>query len=503
MTDDLEPEPELEVAPEPVPQALPAAKTPGRARGVVLVGARIVAGTIGVGVAALALAAAALLPIPRHAVSPPSVLVTPVATAQERVCAGPLLRLGDETGAGAATASSVGRPTVRFAQSAGRSEAAPLSATENTTGVAPQLLTLPAGSSTAARPLLAGAQSQAVSSEDLVGFAAAECTEATSDSWLVGGATDTGRTSLLTLSNPSAVPATVTLTIYSETGVVSAAGTDGIVVAPSSQRVFSLAGFAPNTVSPVVRVQSRGGQVVANLQQSTVRTLEPGGVDIVGAASGPSTTSVIPGMVVANSDAVVARQGEPGFADLGSVIRLFVPGDKAAKARVSVVPENGTAEIKSVAVDVPAGMVTDVPLDTLDDGSYTVSVSSDIPLVAGARVSTVGSTGQSDFAWLASAEPLDRKALVEVAPGPSPQLHLANSSRASATVKIATKGQPDAKVTVPAGRTVTYPVVASSAYTVSGFSTLSLAVTYSGDAQLSAYSVSTSAPASRPIRIFP
>ncbi|TXN28797.1 DUF5719 family protein [Lacisediminihabitans profunda] len=502
MTDDLEPEPELEVAPEPLPEPLPSSKTPGRARGAVLVGARIVAGTVGVGVAALALAAAALLPIPRHTVSPPSVLVTPVATAQERVCAGPLLRLGDETGAGAATASSVGRPTVRFAQSAGRAQSAPLSATENTTGVAPQLLTLPAGSS-AARPLLAGAQSQAVSSEDLVGFAAAECTEATSDSWLVGGATDTGRTTLLTLSNPSAVPATVTLTIYSETGVVSAAGTDGIVVPASSQRVFSLAGFAPNTVSPVVRVQSRGGQVVANLQQSTVRTLEPGGVDIVGAASGPSSTSVIPGMVVANSDAVVGRQGEPGFADLGSVIRLFVPGDKAAKARVSVVPENGTAEIKSVAVDVPAGVVTDVPLDTLADGSYTISVSSDIPLVAGARVSTVGSTGQSDFAWLAAAEPLDRKALVEVAPGPSPLLHLANSARASATVKIATKGQPDATVTIPAGQTVTYPVVASSAYTISGFSTLSLAVSYTGDAQLSAYSVSSSAPASLPIRIFP
>jgi hypothetical protein len=336
-----------------------------------------------------------------------------------------------------------------------------------------------------------------------VGFAAAECTEATSDSWLVGGATDTGRTTLLTLSNPSAVPATVTLTIYSETGAVSAAGTDGIVVPASSQRVFSLAGFAPNTVSPVVRVQSRGGQVVANLQQSTVRTLEPGGVDIVGAASGPSVSSVIPGMVVANSDAVVARQGEPGFADLGSVIRLFVPGDKAAKARVSVVPENGTAEIKAVAVDVPAGLVTDVPLDTLADGSYTVTVTSDIPLVAGSRVSTVGSTGQSDFAWLAAAETLDRKALVEVAPGPSPQLHLANSGRTSATVKIATKGQPDATVTIPAGQTVTYPVVASSAYTVSGFSTLSLAVSYTGDAQVSAYTVSSSAPASLPIRIYP
>jgi hypothetical protein len=496
---DLEPEPELEVAPEP----LLAAKAPRRARGAVVVGVRIVAGTVGVAVAALALAAAALLPIPRHTVGQPSQVVTPVATAQQRVCAGPLLRLGDKTGAGATVVRSVGRPAVRSAQTDGKAEASELAATDNTSGLAPQVLTLPAGSSSSGRPLLAGSQSQSANFEDLVGFASAECSEASSDSWLVGGATSTGRTSLLTLSNPSAVVATVTLSIYAETGVVSAAGTDGIVVPAGSQRVFSLAGFAPNIASPVVHVQSRGGQVVANLQQSTVRTLEPGGLDIVGAASAPSTSNLIPGIVVANSDAVVARQGEPGFSDLGSVIRVFVPGTIAAKARISVVPENGTTGATSVALSVPAGLVTDVPLDTLPDGSYTVTVSSDAPLVAGARVSTVGATGQSDFAWVAAAEPLRDHALVAIAPGPSPLLHLANPTTRAATVTIRVKGEAEATVTVPAGQTVSRPVTASVDYTIGGFNTLAIAVSYAGDAQVGAYTVSASAPASQPLRIYP
>jgi hypothetical protein len=495
---DLEPEPEFETAPEP----LPAAK--GRTRVVVLAGGRIVAGAIGVAVAAAALAAAVLIPIPRYTVSQPSQVVTPVAADQQRVCAGPLLRLGDDSGAGATVVSSIGRPSVRSAQTDGTASAAELTATENTTGLAPEVLTLPAdGTSTTARPLLAGSQSQVADSADLVGLASAECAEASSDSWLVGGATVTGRTTLLTLSNPSAVVATVTLTIYSEAGAVSAAGTDGIAVPAGGQRVFSLAGFAPNAVSPVLRVQSRGGQVVANLQQSTVRTLEPGGVDIVGTAAAPSTTSVIPGLVIANSDAVVARQAEPGFSDLGSVIRLFVPGTAGAKARISVVPENGTTETSSVRVDLPAGVVTDVPLDTLADGSYTVTVTADVPVVAGARVSTVGATGVSDFAWLAAARPLHGNALVAIAPGPAPLLHLANPTTAPETVKIRATGEADATVTVPAGQTVTHPVVASADYTISGFAQLAISVSYVGDGQLAAYTVSPSAPASQPIRIYP
>ncbi|MET4782148.1 DUF5719 family protein [Glaciihabitans sp. UYNi722] len=474
-----------------------------RTRGAIIISARIVSGAIGVVVAAVAIAGAAWLPLPSHTATPAATRVTPVPAAQQRVCAGPMLRLGNDSGQEATTASSVGRPTVRYGQTAGDSRSSELARTDNTSGVGPQLLTLPpASQQSTTQPLLAGSQSQSVSSGDLVGFAAAECSEGTSDGWLVGGATDTGRTTLLTLSNPSNVGATVSLSLYGESGVIPAAGSQGIIVAPGGQRVFSLAGFAPGIASPVVRVQSRGGQVIANLQQTTVRTLEPGGVGIVGIANKPSLTNVIPGLVVAGSAALSARQAEPGYEDLRTVIRLLVPGTKQARAQISVIPDSGTEDGTSVSVVVEAGMVTDVPLDSFPEGNYSVLISSDQPVVAGARVSTVGATGATDFAWLAAAAPLHKHALVTVAPGPSPVLHLNNPTRTSTTVTLKTSGSAAITVTVPAGKSVTQPVTSSTTYTATGFDTLGLAVTYLGDGQFAAFSASPSAPASGPITIY-
>ena len=474
------------------------------ARGAILVSARIVTGTIAVGVAALAIGAAAWLPFPAHQTTPRSAIVTPEPAAQKRVCAGPLLRLGDDSGQAATTISSIGRASVVYNQTVGNATETELSSTDNSSGLAPKLLTLPSTSGTSStRPLLAGSQSQQANTGDFVGLAAAECSEGSSDSWLVGGATNTGRTTLVTLSNPSTVIATVTLGIYSETGAVSAAGTDGIVVPPGGQRVLSLAGFAPNVTSSVIRVQSRGGQVIAHLQQSTVRTLEPGGVDIVGAGAEPSTRAVIPGFVIANEAATVARQPEPGFSDLSSVIRLFVPGEAPARAEITIVPEDGSAPGAPVSVVIKPGMVTDLPLDEYPDGSYTVTVTSDKPLVAGARVSTVGTTGQSDFAWLAAAATVSGQALVTVAPGPAPVLHIANPTRTDDTVTLHEEGQADITITIPAGRTIQHSVTAGASYTLSGFDRAELAVSYLGDGRLAAFTVSPSAPASRPITIYP
>ncbi|CAN5187224.1 hypothetical protein BH09ACT2_BH09ACT2_21650 [soil metagenome] len=483
--------------------AEPVAKAPRTARGALLVGARVLTGVIGIAVAAVAIGAAVLVPLPSHTAPPVSRLVTPVASAQQRICAGPLLRLGDDTGQAATSVSSVGRPAVRYGQTVGKATLEPLASTDSTTGVAPDLLTLPPRANTSAAPLLSGSQVQAVSSGDLVGLAAAECAEGSSDSWLVGGATDTGRTTLITLSNPSNVVATVNLSIFSETGPIVAAGTDGIVVPPGGQRVLSLAGFAPNITSPVVRVQSRGGQVVADLQQSIVRTLEPGGVDIVGTSAAPSTLTVIPGLVLSNGTAVAARQAESGFGDLSAIIRLYVPGADSAKAEITIVPENGSEPAIPVRMVVQPGIVTEVPLDSYPDGSYTVTIASDKPLVAGARTSTVGTAGQSDFAWSTSTTSVVSRALVTIAPGPTPLLHLANPTQKDATVTLSHAADADVSVRVPAGRTVSQPVIGGANYTLTGFDKLAISVSYLGDGQLATFSVSPSAPASRPIVIYP
>jgi hypothetical protein len=474
------------------------------ARGAIVVGARILSGTIGTAVVVAVVVAAGWLPLPSIAYRVPATSVTPVATDQERVCAGPILSLGTDNGDSATQVSSVGYPVFDFAASSGTPAHQSLLSTDDASGVAPFKITLPPDKANPQKiPLLAGSQTQSVSSGDIVGLSAAECREASGDSWLVGGATTTGRTTLLTMSNPGAVAATVTVSIYTEQGVIEAAGADGITVPPGGQRVLSLAGFAPGAISPVIRVQSSGGQVVANLQESVVRTLDPGGVDIVGTGTGPSTTTVIPGVVLSSMAAVTAGAGADGGADLLPVLRLLAPGTDPVKARVTVSPETGTAKPTTINVTLSPSMVSEVRLGAFADGTYTITVDSDAPIVAGARASTIGATGATDLAWFSSTALSAKTALVAVAGGPSPTMHLANATNGAATVTVKANGVPTKTVTVPPETTVAVPVAESKNYTVTSSLDLRIAVSYFGDGALASFGVTPSGPSSQPITVYP
>jgi hypothetical protein len=97
---------------------------------------------------------------------------------------------------------------------------------------------------------------------------------------------------------------------------------------------------------------------------------------------------------------------------------------------------------------------------------------------------------------------LHHSAEVAIAAGPSPVLHLANPTRQTQTVTLASANAPDASVSVPAGASVTVPA-ASGGYLLSGFDSLQVAVSYQGDGQLSGFTVSPGAPSAPPIRVYP
>jgi hypothetical protein len=473
------------------------------ARGMAIIGGRILVGIVGILVVGVVLAAATWLPLPSHTVSAPSMLVTPVPASQQQVCAGPLLQLGNESGTKATTVSSFGGSAVRWAATKGFVQSSSLPSTDNSSGVAPDLLTLPPAPDGSQPGLLAASQSQVADSGDNVGFAASGCAVGSGDSWLVGGSTATGRTTLVTLSNPTAVSSTASLTIYTENGPVSAAGMEGIVVPAGAQRVISLAAFAPGAQSPVVQVQSRGGSIVANLQQTTVRTLQPGGIDIVDPTTAPGTETVIPGVVIANSAGVFAEQGQPGYQDLISVVRLLAPTAASTHAEITLIPEGSTAKPAPAAlVTIKGGVVTDVPLGSFPDGIYTITVTSDHPIVAATRVSTVGASGQSDFAWSAGAQPLGDNSLFVVPPGPAPTADFANTSSAAVTATLTPSTGAAVRVNVPAGSAVAVPVTSGTSYRVTSGSAVELSLSYLGDGQLAGFPVVPPASASQPIRIF-
>ena len=479
-----------------------APRAPVTVRGVAIVGARVVTGAIGIGVAIATITAATLLPLPTLGTTPVGVLVTPVPTAQQLVCPGALLRLADDTGQGATVSSSLGNPATTFAAGGGRATSTAIETSDAGTGgatAAPAVISTPPDDvDPTALLLLSGGQVQSVAEGEFVGLAAAACTPVSGESWLAAGATTVGRTTLITLTNPTEVAATVDLTIVGESGPIAAPGTSGITVAPNGQRVLSLAGFAPDVTSPVVLVTSTGGQVAAALQQSIVRGLDAGGLDIVGPTGAPSLVNVIPGVVISGAGRVQELLGGgDDFEDLRSILRLYAPGEGSVAATVSVVPADGAGTGTSFAFALDAGRVSDVPFDELPDGSYTVVVETDRPTIAGVRVSAADEESV-DLAWLSAAPALTESALVSIADGENPLLHLANATDAEATVTV--DGEP---VVIPAGASVALSVEPGETVRLDGAEGIHAAVSINPSGALGRYPALPASEGATTIRIYP
>jgi len=150
---------QLEVSTDTSPDTGPDTTRPGRTRRAALVGLRVVAGTVGIVASVAIIGAVGLLPLPSHRIAVPTVTVTPDPADQVRVCPGALLRLGDESGQNANTASSLGAPSVTGGGIGADLVSQPIALTDADTGggpSAPDQLTIPP----AAGATLAGAQSQ-------------------------------------------------------------------------------------------------------------------------------------------------------------------------------------------------------------------------------------------------------------------------------------------------------------------------------------------------------
>lgn len=497
------------------PTAPPAS---GRGRAITLVSLRVVRGLVGAAAAAVVIAAVGLLPLPTVGIDPLAVSVEPDPADLVQLCTGPLLRLGDDSGANAGQAFAVGAPEVTAVSEGGTPSKTPLAQSDAGTGgteQAPSVLQLAAAPDAA----LAGAQSQVTTGAGgLAGLSTAACAEPTSSSWLVGGAGSVGRTTLLLIANPSAVAAEVTIRMWGESGEVVAPGM-AFEIAPGVQRVLPVAGFAPGVVSPVVHVEARGGQVVAALQTSVIRVLDPGGVDVTGAGSAPATESVVPAVRLFDSLGVSSSLGLADHEDLEAIARVGNPGDADATVEVSLLPAAAKGAATSFEITVPAGTVTDVPLSSalelgqapFPDGSYSVTFQSDVPVVAAVRASTTpapaGATptaGPVDLAWFASAPALRGDALIAVANAPSPVLVAVNPDNEERTVTLEPLdgGEPRLLVLPPA-RPAAIALTPGAGYRVLDADGVRIGVTFAGKGRLAGYILRSAREADSAIVIRP
>ncbi|MBM7025612.1 DUF5719 family protein [Clavibacter zhangzhiyongii] len=503
-------------------------------RDAVRIATRVTTGIAGVAVLGVVVAGALLLPPASGGTAAPSVLVTPVATDQQRVCPGALLRPPEADAQATTSAVAVGSAAVTSGSATGDAAAGgPAVRTsriqapdvQGSASAEAQVLAI-AGAVDAQPTDLAGAASQIATEPDLAGLAAAPCSEATADSWLVGGATTTGRTTFVVLDNPSGVSSTVDLAITGEDGAVSAPGASGIAVPAGARRVLSLAGLAPDLSAPAVHVQSRGGQVVATLEQTTVRGLLAGGVDWIGPAAAPSTALTMTGLRIDTQAAAAPAPAEgeqaagddasgsaPGAgADVGTdpdretAVRILVPGTTDADVSVSIAPEDGTDGTGTTfTVQADAGSTTDLPVADLPDGRYSVTVQSSVPVTGAVRsVSGAAEGGATDFAWVPSADPLTRDALVSVPAGPAPLLHVRNPGSADATVTARpTDGSEPVELAVPAGSAASLAVTAGRTYLLEGATGLTATVTLAEPGRSAALPVVPVLPAADPLRVHP
>lgn len=476
---------------------------------------RGVTGVVGLAVTAGVVAAALTLPLPSHTVGTPSVQVAPVPTAQQRVCPGPILALAADS-RDAGSAASFGAPMTESgaarAKAGANNGGSPATIDPQVSTLAsggsgrgkgsPLLLSVPADKGDGMPPLVAGAQSQKATQEDLAGFAAAGCRYGSGDSWLVGGASDLGETSLVLLTNPSAVAAQVDLGVYGESGRVQTPGGTGITVSAGTQKIVPLAGLAPSVAAPVVHVQTHGGRVLATMQQSLVDGIDPDGVELTGATGAPALRQQISGVMVRTLAALKASQSTDGYGRTMPAVRVLVPGTAPAHVSVGVVGETGTDSGDTFTATAKPGVVTEIALKGLTDGNYTATVTSDQPVVAAARTSTESTTGK-DFAWFTSSAPLPAEFLVAVASGPGGTLHLFNSTKADARVTVTSPRGDREILTIDGGAAVGVNANSAGVYGVAGAAGLVASVGYSGDGALSSFAIQPPPPTATPLTVYP
>lgn len=260
---------------------------------------------------------------------------------------------------------------------------------------------------------------------DLRGLATATCTAPSNDQWLLGAETTVGRTSVLTLANASTTPATVDLEFFGDKPLTQAPPSSrGLTVKPGSTTSYVLSGYMPGQSNVSVHVRSTGGPVAASIQQSTLRGLTPGGVELATAAAAPSTRQTMTGIELQDPGQSKALASRPGFADAGPAVQITVPGAADAVVQLRVYGRNGAVPLPGGGVvTAKAGAVTEVPLAGLPAGVYSVSATADVSFAASARVPRgLSATEPMDFALAGASQRIGDSHVVPVGSGGSRQI---------------------------------------------------------------------------------
>ncbi|MBO0979406.1 DUF5719 family protein [Microbacterium sp. SD291] len=455
-----------------------------RAVRVAATSARVLTGAVVAAACAVGVVLAITAPWPTVTHDPAQVEVTPLPGDTVLVCNGDFRAIGRDPSEPLQMVSAAS-PRFTVEGSAGEPEIAALSTGDLVDAGEVRRLTGVVDGRTA--PLLAATESVTLSEDDLSGFAAAPCREARIESWLVGGSVETGSEDLIVLTNPGAVPSSVTLTVYG-----SVPGSRTVIVPAGAQVALPLTSIATGAEVPVVNVTATGSPVRAVLQSSLTRTLDPVGIDLQDAVAAPQRHPVIPGVEIFESDADDSS---------GAVIRLLSPPTDT-KAVVTVRALGETSIAREFTVDLTAGTPTEMSLAEMPAGSYSVQVEADDPVLAAVRQQDGGGP-ESDFAWAMPAPEFRGAALVAVPAGPASRLLLVNDEETDSVVSVAAVDGEAEEITVPAGSSIAVDVEARTTYSIETSDPIRAAVSQYAPGAMAVWPVWPAAGPEKSITVYP
>lgn len=378
-------------------------------------GGRVLRGLGAAVVAVLALAAVGALvaagmwwPVPAREPAPP--IAVPVGAATlDLVCAGPLKAASSDADLAydpAFDPSPAGTSTTATLITLGRGDA-PAAAGEYLDALAPEAASRtplePSGAAASAAvvgsstgpgvlraapvegttALVAGASIARTDAGDLRGLAGAACQEPAASAWIVGGATELGSSARLVIDNPGQTPATVRIEAWGPAGPLDAGQAGTVLVPPGEERAVLIEAFAAEQSRIAVHLTATGGRVAAWLQDSALRGFTPAGTDLIAPAAEPSTSVVVPGLVLPETQI---------DAEDPAVLRILNPNSETTTASLRLLGADGVTSIPGAEeIALEPGTVTDVSLAGVPEGSYAADLSADLPVTASAMLTRIGS----------------------------------------------------------------------------------------------------------------
>jgi hypothetical protein len=380
---------------------------------------------------AIAAAGITLLPLGNFQVgsAPETAEFDVKAKALSLICPGAAMNTGGANGTSVGNFDRLGAATISKNSTVGITPS----------GVGGATLLTVAGAADQGSIALNAGQIQNAASARLNGLLGASCQAPSARHWLLGGDTTTGRETLLLLSNPSTVPATVNLEVYAEGGQVQASGLSGIAVSAGETQVVPLSSLIPETRSFAVQVSSRGASVGAWLQQRTVRGLLYAGADFVSPLTEINKSLSIPGILVRGAKAATELIAiNDDYSDLLPALRVFNPTDSVATFTAQIFGANDKTFGTVIRESVPAKSVKDFTLTGLSDGDYAAFINSDRDIAASVRLPRSDKTKKpnTDFTWLQSSQSLTRSQQITVPNAGISKLALSNSSNQPAVFSL-------------------------------------------------------------------